>query len=1632
LSGGQIGGRLNGRWRLLRLLGEGADATTWAAIDERDDRPVALKALRRLGSAEARERFRWEFARLSAIEHPNLVRVFDLALADPGGPLVAGQPFFTAELCDGPTVREHVTGLPPRGRARALAQLLAEVGSALEALHRRGLLHHDVKPGNLLLDGSGTFRLSDLGLATARSLSDALRGTPAYLAPEGFGGAASAGTDLYALGATAWELWTGEPLRRVHTLAELIAEASRAAPDLAQTATPPPTRLAQLVARLLAIDPAERPSSARAVAEEAVRLGARLDGALLEPPTTTTVVAPRLQGRASELARAVELLPTAALVLIAGEPGSGRSRFVDELRRRAQVSALTSGDSPRGWHGPTLLEAARTLRDDDHAPLGSVDAGRILARLRQRPAVLHLDLSSGVDALHADLLALVARGAARPSTVVVEAAPTLAIEGAARIDLGPLDEAATTDLVASMLGARDPALGRAVHRAAHGRPRVAVELVRAAALRARPGERPTSDDVRAVDTGDLADLVAAALERLSAPARDAVFALAVVERPAGVDELAAVLEQPAAAVHAALREAEALGVVELDGTARFPARAHADAVRAALPAKRQGALHRRALVALPEVTDRARHLLALNDPSAAGVALDAAAVARTHGDRTLAAGLYAETIARGRPDVARAGRLALAELYTSSARYAEALSTLEPLRPADGEAELTAARALQRSGDAASAEAALRRLLEAPLEPARNADARGLLGRVLLARGAYAEIVDICRLDGDSTAPLAEARGLALLYLGRPDEAEAAFRVVGDRAADDGARARAQSLLGMVAQMRDELPAAAVFYQRALELGRAAGDLHAGATYAANLGATLREQAEYERALGPTEEAARELGWLGKDAERANALSNYGNLLLSMGDPTAAATVAEEALAIAQRAAAPREAGYARLLAADVARRAGDPSGAVEHCRAALADFDGAGAVERLVAVRNLAEAEAEAGQGAAARRHLDQAASDAGRANQLDLVALPQVKLRLDLGERPDRAAVIALETALERALATHRRDLAFRAAVTLARAHVRAGETRRALECLDRASQTWKEILMRTPELRRDAASEDPDARRLRELTAAVAAHAAPSAPAAAPVDGPPFRRLLAINKRLNSELRLPRLLELILDTVIDLTSAERGFILLADAAGNLQVSLARNIDQRTLETAAEGQAATEASFSRSIAERAAREAAPIVTLDAAGDERFEAARSVSHLKLRSVLAVPLAVKGRVVGCVYADHRLRAGAFGDADVQLVCDLAEQAAIAIENARLLEENDRQRREVAELARELERKVQDQALELGELHREVRSNRAALSVRYNYDNLVGRTPRMLELFRLLDRVTDTALPVVIYGESGTGKELVARAIHHNGPRRTRPFVSESCAAIPETLLEAALFGHVRGAFTGADAERRGLFEIAHGGTLFLDEVGEMPASMQAKLLRVLQTGEFRRVGGERTLKVDVRLLVASNRDLGRLVEEGRFREDLFYRLNVVRVALPPLRERRDDVPLLVEHFLRKQAEASGGEPRRIARAALQKLIGYRWPGNVRELENEVIRAASLGGDVITVADLSPQVAAGEPEAAVDSPDDLTVKTRVERLERTLLREALSRADGNQSQAARMLGLSRFGLQKKLKRYRMEP
>ena len=340
------------------------------------------------------------------------------------------------------------------------------------------------------------------------------------------------------------------------------------------------------------------------------------------------------------------------------------------------------------------------------------------------------------------------------------------------------------------------------------------------------------------------------------------------------------------------------------------------------------------------------------------------------------------------------------------------------------------------------------------------------------------------------------------------------------------------------------------------------------------------------------------------------------------------------------------------------------------------------------------------------------------------------------------------------------------------------------------------------------------------------------------------------------------------------------------------------------------------------------------------------------------------------------------------------------------------------------------------ALEQRRLKSENAYLRSQLEDRYRIDGLVGHSRVMRELFQLLETVAATTSTVLITGETGTGKELAARAIHHNSPRRANRFVAINCSAIPETLLEAELFGHVRGAFTGAVGTRQGRLEQAHKGTLFLDEIGTMSPALQAKLLRVLQEREFERVGDSHTIKIDVRVIAATHSDLTRMVADGSFREDLFYRLNVIPVQLPPLRDRREDIPLLVQHFLQKLAGEAGRGVVTISQDALRRLMAYQWPGNIRQLENACERALafSQGRPQIDVHDLTPDIQNQAPP--VDSsdvwfPDDgLDFERYIEAVELSLIRRSLERTQGNKRQAAKLLHLKRTTLIEKLKR--LEP
>jgi DNA-binding NtrC family response regulator len=338
--------------------------------------------------------------------------------------------------------------------------------------------------------------------------------------------------------------------------------------------------------------------------------------------------------------------------------------------------------------------------------------------------------------------------------------------------------------------------------------------------------------------------------------------------------------------------------------------------------------------------------------------------------------------------------------------------------------------------------------------------------------------------------------------------------------------------------------------------------------------------------------------------------------------------------------------------------------------------------------------------------------------------------------------------------------------------------------------------------------------------------------------------------------------------------------------------------------------------------------------------------------------------------------------------------------------------------------------VVHKALEMRELRDENRKLKHELGRRYEFDNIVGRSEAMQEIFATIERVAPTRATVLLAGESGVGKDLIARAIHFHSPRRDRPLVKINCTAIPENLMESELFGYEKGAFTGAQTSKPGKFEQADTGTVFLDEIGDVPPAIQVKLLRVLQEREFERLGSNVTRHIDVRVVAATNQDLRAALEQGTFREDLYYRLNVVPMNIPPLRDRKQDIPFLANHFVRKLAPETGCRVEAITDAGIQKLMAYHWPGNVRELENVIERSLVMcSGTELDAPDIKLE-GAPRPRPQNDThflPEGLTL----DQYEQEIIREALRRADGNKSQAARMLGLTRNALRYRLTQMGLE-
>lgn len=495
-----------------------------------------------------------------------------------------------------------------------------------------------------------------------------------------------------------------------------------------------------------------------------------------------------------------------------------------------------------------------------------------------------------------------------------------------------------------------------------------------------------------------------------------------------------------------------------------------------------------------------------------------------------------------------------------------------------------------------------------------------------------------------------------------------------------------------------------------------------------------------------------------------------------------------------------------------------------------------------------------------------------------------------------------------------------------------------------------------------------------------------------------------LLRTSEILNSILSFEEVVPRLMDLVIRCLNAERGIIFMLNEAGEFQPTAQANVETKCVQDAME--------YSQSILKRAAEDHI-LWSGNAVTDQRFSQYQSIASFNIKSFMCVPIKRRGKIVGSIYVDNRSLENSFKQQDLEFLRILANHAGVAIENARL---HDKLKAENRELRSEIKRSIGERII-------------------------VGEDPKLKRVLEIIERVADSDATILVTGESGTGKELIARAVHQNSSRLGQPLVALNCAAIPENLLESELFGYTKGAFTGAQTNKIGRFEAANGGTLFLDEIGDMSLPLQAKMLRILQEGKFEPLGSNKTKQVDVRIVAATNRNLAQMVEEGKFREDLYYRLNVIVLDLPPLRERGNDIAVLAQFFLDK-VRTSKTQASRFSPEAIQLMKAHPWPGNIRELENFVMRLVLLTThDEIAADDVRPFLydggaAPGAGSTADASGTQPTAKVEVgvrplDLLERDAILHALQEYEGNRTAAAHALGISVRKLQYKIKEYQQQ-
>ena len=1588
----------------------------------------------RLESAEVNPGWLAELALLAAVDHPGLAAPTDY------GALPGGGRFLARNWIEG----EDLANWARHHSGEELGALVAQLCPALDHLHRAGIVHGHLTPENVIVTHEGRPVLCDFGLSDPRRLAPALdsdeSGTFFAQAPENLlGMERTSAADLFALGTLLHRLLAGvqRGAREFYAAfpARSYLDAAGGSPeDL-------PAWARDLIVSLTARDPNRRPRSAGAVGRQ---LSAQLGVALAKTERLEDLRWPVAFGRdglVSDWMGSVEVQESALWVRV--PDGEDPRPLWSHLR----LFAALRGKEPRAVDLTAeldLLEHGLAL--DRWAAALAASGAAWLAVLVTETDAWHERALVGLE--RACALERRKRGSAGPRLLVVASQAPFSSAFQAH-EAAPVSEDSIARFLERPLAseslARRRALAARLAAAAQGSAsRLDALLVaaqrggwvseHAGAFRLRPGEPPSAAAL---------GLHAATAEELVArtPAELAILcALQAAGGRSASSELLDECELDARAFGTACLALRRDGWI--DGSARAgETRLQRDVQQPVQGIEALRAAHERrarrieSAKARKKGSDRARHAarVALHrfcagpKPDTASALVRALGVLREHGRAEIALALLERAepacallgteVARSAPELLLEGARAWCVLGRSE-RALERLGAGDDALPARVAAwtELVRAETAARGHETEQALALYARAAER--EPGVRVSAALGRARLLHALAKDEEVgAELALLSGLERAGEAEAHERAALEalgamsacrLGRVDEARATLQRLAAEADTAGNPARRAALhldraqlergAGDVERARHELEQAAALCERAglgAELARAR----------AELGGLLREQGMLVEAE-PLLLSAVELRERLDDRDGAGAARGaLGLLYFERGHARAAIETLEstaESLSGSQkRRSAPlylakaaemraRLGDFSRVESVSLDQDAVDPRILLARARIEwlrgerdrAKDLAGRAAAlaGSLAQPRLVAEAESLAARIAghasapgATRVEDDSAPFDCLRSGDLDEAAVLGLAAELERRGRDDRAARLYVALAARSESAERSRSHSAHAEAALERcADGLSGPERTALE---------RSLLGEPDPWPGDFTARSDTRVRQEDLEMEIVS-------------------LLEINRQLVQQQDLDTLLGLIVEHALGVTGAERGFLVLEEH-GELRFDTA--LDSRRGDIAR-----PEFEISGSVVREALARMAPVRVGNAVDDPTLANQISVVSLELRSILCVPFEIARDLRGAIYVDHRLRKGAFDDRAERLCRLLADQAALAILQVKRMEE-------IRALNRELERRVVEKEVDLQTARRALRE--AGTS---EPGALVGQSPALRRVQELIARAAPSDLPVLILGESGTGKELAARALHEQSPRRRAAFISENCAALPASLIESELFGYRKGAFTGADRNRSGLFEQAAGGTLFLDEIGELPLDLQAKFLRVLETSEVRRLGEDVAHKVDFRLIVATNRDLEHEVREGRFRQDLYYRVAGLQLRMPALAERAEDIELLVEHFL--HLEAQNGKPRRrVSKRVLAALARRQWPGNVRELRNEVARLC-----VMSEGDLDDPALVSRP--ATFSGNGLHVKeiVPISELEKRAIHSALEKTGGDKRKAAELLGISRAKIYQRLK------